>query len=106
MPMRSGWKIAGALALVLLLAACVAGSEESHHAAASGWVSQLFLGFWHGIIGPFMLIVEVVNVFRPHTLPWTVHFYETAGTGVAYDVGFYFGLLGGPGAILGGWSRR
>jgi hypothetical protein len=25
---------------------------------------------------------------------------------VAYDVGFYFGLLGGPGVLLGGWSRR
>ncbi len=104
--MRSGLKIAGAIGLVLLLAACVAGSPESHHAAAGGALSQLLLGFWHGIIGPFMLIVEVVNAIRPHTLPWTVHFYETACTGIAYDIGFYFGLLSGPGAILGGWRRR
>jgi len=104
--MRSGLKIAGAIGLVLLLAACVAGSAESHQAAAGGALSQLLLGFWHGLIGPFMLIVEVVNAIRPHTLPWAVHFYETAGTGIAYDIGFYFGLLGGPGAILGGWSRR
>ena len=104
--MRSGLKIAGALAFVLLLAACVAGSAESHHAAAGGWISQLFLGLWHGILAPFMLIVSVVNAVRPRTLPWTVHMYETAGTGIAYDVGFYFGVLGGPGAVLGGWSRR
>src|SRR5579862_4806318 len=98
--MRSGLKIAGALAFVLLLAACVAGSAELHHAAAGGWLSQLFLGLWHGILAPFMLIVSVVNAVRPHTLPWTVHMYETAGTGIAYDVGFYFGVLGGPGAVL------
>jgi hypothetical protein len=104
--MRSGWKIAGALTLVLLLAACVAGSDESHHAAAAGLVSQLFLGFWHGIISPFMLIVEVVNMIRPHTLPWNVHMFETAGTGVPYDVGFYFGLLSGPGAAWGASRRR
>ncbi len=103
--MRTSLKIAGALAVVLLLAACVAGSAESHQAAAGGPVSQLCLGFWHGMISPFMLIVEVVNAFRPHTLPWTVHMFETAGTGVAYDVGFYFGLLSGPGAAWG-WSRR
>jgi hypothetical protein len=104
--MRAGLKIAGILVLLCLLAACVAGSAESHHAAASGWISQLFLGFWQGILAPFMLVAEVVNVVRPNTLPWSVHMYETAGTGIAYDVGFYFGVLGGPGAILGGWSRR
>jgi len=103
---RASLKIAGALALVLLLAACVAGSEESHRAVAGGWVSQLFLGFWHGMISPFMLIVEVVNTIRPHTLPWTVRMFETAGTGVPYDVGFYFGLLSGPGAAWGASRRR
>jgi len=104
--MRAALKIGGALLLVLVLAACVAGSEESHRAAAGGALSQLLLGFWHGIIGPFMIIVEVVNAIRPHTRPWTVHFYETSGTGIAYDIGFYFGLIGGPGAIIGRWARR
>jgi hypothetical protein len=102
---RASLKTAGAVALVLLLSACVAGSAESHQAASGGLVSQLFLGFWHGMISPFMLIVEVVNTFRPHTLPWTVRMFETQGTGAAYDVGFYFGLLSGPGAAWG-WSRR
>lgn len=99
-------KIAGLLLVVLALSACVAGSEESHHAAAGGLLSQLLLGFWHGIIGPVTLVVEVINHFAPHALPWQLHLYESTGTGWAYDVGFYFGLLGGPGAVLGGWSRR
>jgi hypothetical protein len=92
--------------LLLGLSACVAGSEESHHAAAGGLLSQILLGFWQGIIAPATLLVEVINHFAPKALPWQLHMYETAGTGWAYDVGFYFGLLGGPGAVLGGWSRR
>ena len=42
-------KIAGLMLVVLALGACVAGSEEAHHAAAGGLLSQLLLGFWHGI---------------------------------------------------------
>ncbi len=99
-------KLAGLTIVVLALGACAAGSDASHHAAAGGMVSQLFLGLWHGIIAPVALVVEVVNVLSPHTLPWQMRLYEASGTGVAYDVGFYFGILGGPGLILGGWSRR
>jgi hypothetical protein len=99
-------KLAAVALLALALAACVAGSAEAQHAEAGGWIGQLLLGFWHGIIGPFMLIVEVVNAIAPHALPWTVRMYEPGATSVAYDVGFYFGLLGGPGAIFGGWRRR
>jgi hypothetical protein len=99
-------KVAGLMLVVLALSACVAGSEESHHAAAGGLLSQLLLGFWQGIIAPATLLVEVINHFAPHALPWQLHMYETTATGWAYDVGFYFGLLGGPGAVLGGWSRR
>ncbi len=99
-------RIAGLVAIALALVACAAGSDASHHAAAGGLVSQLFLGLWHGIIAPVALLVEVVNLLSPHTLPWQMRLYEPSGTGVAYDVGFYFGLLGGPGVVLGGWSRR
>ena len=99
-------KVAGLTLAVLALGACAAGSDASHHAAAGGMVSQLFLGLWHGIIAPVALLVEVVNVLSPHTLPWQLRLYEPSGTGVAYDVGFYFGILGGPGMILGGWSHR
>jgi hypothetical protein len=99
--------MAGLLGVLLLaLSACVAGSEESHHAAAGGLISQGLLGLWQGIIAPATLLVEVINHFAPKALPWQLHMYETTGTGWAYDIGFYFGLLGGPGAVLGGWSRR
>ena len=96
-------KIAAAGVALLALAACVAGSPDAAHAAAGGWVSQFFLGLWHGLIGPVTLIVEVINRFAPHLLPWKTHLYETGASGVAYDAGFYFGLAGSPVVI---WSRR
>src|ERR1700761_1249478 len=86
----------GAVCLVLSLAACAAGSGESQHAASGGIIAQLLLGFWHGLIAPVMLIVEVIDKFAPHLLPWSVRIYEARGTGVIYDVGFYFGLVGSP----------
>lgn len=99
-------KTAGAVAILLALTACVAGSAESGHAAGGGLISQLLLGFWHGLIAPLMLLVEVVDKFAPHLLPWTVRFYETKATGPAYDVGFYLGLVGSPLVIGSRWRRR
>jgi len=94
-------------ALILLtLSACVAGSAESQHAAAGGLLSQFLLGFWHGLIAPVTLIVEVINRLAPHVLPWRVHLYEARDTAVPYDVGFYVGLVGSPLIIGRGWSRR
>jgi hypothetical protein len=93
----------GLAGLALALAACAAGSAESQHAASGGVLSQLLLGFWHGLIAPVMLIIEVIDKFAPHLLPWDVKFYESRGTGVVYDVGFYFGLVGSPLIV---WSRR
>ena len=87
----------------LLLAGCVAGSAESQHAATGGALSQALLGFWHGVIAPATLVVEIVDHFAPHALPWTAHLYEAQGTGVAYDIGFYLGLAGGPSMVF---SRR
>jgi hypothetical protein len=69
-------------------------------------LSQFLLGLWHGVIAPIMLILEVINRLAPHVLPWTVRFYESEGTGVVYDVGFYIGLGGGPLAIGSGWRNR
>jgi hypothetical protein len=99
---------AAAVGLIVLLAltACVAGSQESQHAAAGGMLSQLLLGLWHGVIAPVTLIVEVINHFAPHLLPWTVRLYEAKDTGTAYDVGFYLGLAGSPIIIRTGWSGR
>jgi hypothetical protein len=96
-------KIAAAGVVLLTLAACVAGSPDAAHAATGGWVSQLLLGLWHGLIGPVTLLVEIINRFAPHLLPWKTHIYETKATGVAYDVGFYLGLAGTPVVV---WSRR
>jgi hypothetical protein len=103
---KRGLLVAGTIVLVLALGACVAGSAESGHAASGGLLSQILLGFWHGLIAPVMLIIEVIDRFLPHLLPWSVRFYESRGAGVAYDVGFYFGLVGSPLIIGAGWSRR
>jgi hypothetical protein len=99
-------RIAGAAVVVLALSACVAGSGESAHAASGGVLSQLLLGFWHGVIAPVTLIGEIINRFAPNALPWRVHLYETKAVGVAYDLGFYLGLAGGPTVIGSRWSRR
>ncbi len=109
-PMKKRMKPAltvGLAAVALLaLSACVAGSAESQHAASGGLLSQLLLGFWHGVIAPVTLIVEIVNRLAPHALPWRLHLYEARDTGVAYDVGFYLGLVGSLIVIGGRWSRR
>jgi len=94
--------IAGGL---LALTACVAGSSESQHAASAGWLSQLLLGVWHGLIAPVTLIVELINRFAPHLLPWSARMYEAKSAGALYDLGFYFGLAGSPVVVLRGWSR-
>ena len=52
------------------------------------------------------LIVEVVNHFAPHLLPWTLHMYEPRDTAMWYDLGFYAGLAGSPTFVWRGWSRR
>jgi hypothetical protein len=104
--MKRALTIVGLIALGLVLAACAAGSGESEHAASGGVLSQLLLGFWHGLIAPVMLIIEVVDKFAPHLLPWNVKFYEARGTGMVYDIGFYFGLVGSPLLAHTGWSRR
>jgi hypothetical protein len=105
-PLRRRLAIAGAAILVLALGACAAGSGASEHAASGGLLAQLLLGFWHGLIAPLMLIIEVIDHFAPHLLPWSVRFYETRGTGFAYDIGFYFGLVGSPVFAGARWSRR
>lgn len=85
-----------AIAACFVLAACAAGSAESHHAASGGVLSLFLLGLWHGIIAPLTLLVEIINRFAPHVLPWTARFYETQGNTVVYDIGFYLGLVGSP----------
>ena len=88
--------VGGAAALLLLLAGCAAGTHDASQAASAGLVSQLVLGFWHGIIAPLTLLVEVIRRFLPGVIPWPWHMFETGSTSVPYDVGFYFGITSGP----------
>jgi hypothetical protein len=103
--MKPPVRIVAALGLALGLAACVAGSGDSAHAASGGLVSQFLLGFWHGLIGPLTLLVEVIDRVLPHLLPWRAHLYETKAAGAAYDLGFYIGLGGSPLIIMRRWRR-
>ncbi len=102
----SSWLgVAACLVLCLTLGACVAGSAESHHSAASGAIGQALLGFWHGLIAPMTLLVEIVNHLAPHLLPWKTRLFEPDGTGVLYDIGFYLGLAGSPVIVARRFSR-
>jgi hypothetical protein len=104
--MKQPAKIAVAALALAALGACVAGSPESQHAAAGGLVSQLVLGFWHGLIAPVTLIIEIINRLAPNLLPWSVRLYEAKNASVPYDVGFYLGLAGGPSVVWTRWRRR
>ena len=104
---RTRWPVwVWPIAACLLLGACVAGSADASRAAGGGDIPLLLLGLWHGIIGPVMLIVELINRFAPHLLPWTVRFYEPHANSALYDLGFYLGLAGSPVLVGSRWSRR
>ena len=91
------------MALAVTLSACAAGSPDAAAAAGGGPISQLILGFWHGIIAPITLIIELIHRFLPGVLNLNWHMYETAGASVPYDVGFFFGLGGGPTVLFSRW---
>ena len=103
--MRRG-EIAAVLFFLLMFSACAAGSGEAHHAAMGGPIAQFLLGLWHGAIAPLMLVVELVNRFKPGFLPWTVRFYEARDTLAEYDLGFYIGLSASPIFAWSRWPRR
>jgi hypothetical protein len=94
-------------ALALLgLTACVATSAASVEAAQGGTLSEVMLGFWHGMIAPVTLIGEIVDAVAPSLLPWSFRVYETQNTGVLYDVGFFVGLFAGPSLFWTSSRRR
>ena len=99
---QSAGRVAIAAVLLCGLTACAAGSAESHHAVESGLLYQVILGFWHGLIAPITLIVEIIRKLAPGSIPLPWRLYELKNTSVAYDVGFYLGLAGGPITI---WHR-
>jgi hypothetical protein len=91
--------------LVLGLSACTAGSTDAQQAAQSGGVSVFALGFWHGLIAPITLLVEVINEFATGALPWAPRMYQEGG-GVVYDLGFFIGIIAGPSILWTGSLRR
>ena len=97
-------KLVLASLLLASLAGCAAGSTEAHVTASSGLIGQFVLGLWHGFIAPLALIAEVINYFAPHVLPWHPKLFES-GAGIAYDIGFYITVSGGPHIVIGGWRR-
>ena len=97
---------AASVVLLLTVSACAAGTDASHHAVQNGVLSQLLLGFWHGVIAPITLIGEIINKLSPGSLPWTFGFYEGRGTSVLYDVGFFVGIFVGPSGVWTGATRR
>ena len=98
--------LAAIAALGLFLAACAAGGVESGQTARQGMFALFLLGFWHGIIAPFTLLVEVLHKLWPHTIHWTIRLYETRANSAAYDLGFFLGLGGGPVIVIRRWRER
>lgn len=104
--MKKEFSIATVVVLSIAMAACAAGGVESGQAAHQGMLLQFLLGIWHGIIAPVTLLVEVLHKLWPHTVPWAIRLYETRADSVAYDVGFFLGLGGGPVIVVRrGWRR-
>lgn len=99
-------KVATGAVLLATLAACAAGSDAAHQAVQGGAASALVVGFWHGLIAPITLLVEVLNALTPGTIAWTPRFYETGGANVFYDVGFFVGVIAGPSILWTGLLRR
>jgi hypothetical protein len=94
--MKQAPRIALVLIVTMALAACAAGSPQSVQATGGGPIALLALGVWHGIIAPITLIVEILNKFAPGLVPVHWRMYETGASSALYDLGFYFGLAGGP----------
>jgi hypothetical protein len=100
--MKRFYQIAVFAVVAASLAACAAGSPDARQAAAGGPIPELILGFWHGLIAPITLIVEIIHRYVPGVLPFSWRMYQ-GEAGVPYDIGFYVGLAGGPSFIF---SRR
>lgn len=106
MKMKLVVQVVASVALLLTASACAAGTEASQQAAQNGELPRLLLGFWHGVIAPFTLIGEIINIFAPGSLPWSFSFYESRNTNVLYDIGFFIGILVGPYSVWTGVTRR
>ena len=89
--------LAGAVVVVVLLAACAAGPNEAANGANE---AGFWLGLWHGFIAPIAFIVSLFND--------SVGIYEVDNKGGWYDFGFLLGVsifFSSGGAGAGGRSR-
>jgi hypothetical protein len=103
--LKQGGKYAVFTLLLLGLCACAAGSNDAQQASQAGGLSVFVLGFWHGLIAPLTLLVEVINEFATGALPWSPRMYQE-GAGVVYDIGFFIGIIAGPSILWTGSLRR
>ena len=79
--------------LLLLIAACAAGTNTAVEDSGAGF----WLGFWHGIIIPVTFVISLFND--------NVNIYEVNNNGNWYDFGFMLGIAGPFSGIAGGSSR-
>ena len=104
--MTNATRVSAIVVLAIALAACAAGGVESAETTHQGMFALFLLGVWHGIIAPITLLVEVLHKLWPHAVHWTIRLYETRANSVAYDLGFFFGLGGGPVIVVRRWRDR
>ncbi|HOX91983.1 MAG TPA: hypothetical protein PLC54_03610 [Spirochaetales bacterium] len=85
-----------AILCLVALSSCLPGDGKNNVAKPAGF----FTGFWHGLIAPISLIVQIFNK--------AIRVYEQANTGFWYDLGFWIALSGGAGgsAVSVRYSRR
>jgi len=85
------------LIIALILISCTAGPNELvKEKDKDGDIAGFFMGFWHGLICIFTLIISIFTD--------KVNIYEVHNIGFWYDLGF----LLGAGTLTGGtlWSRK
>jgi hypothetical protein len=94
-------KIAAALALVVLVAACAAGvNPAAYHPDQGGNIAGFFSGFWHGLIVWFAFFFTLFTD--------SVSIYDANNNGGWYDFGYLLGLscsLGGGTTVIVRASR-
>ena len=83
-----------AVAVLLLLGACAAGTNPAVNSSGAGF----WQGLWQGFIIP---VTFVISLFNDH-----VNIYEVQNNGNWYDFGFVLGLTFPYGAAGGGAARR
>lgn len=69
----------------LMLVSCLPGDGKNTAAKSAGF----FTGFWHGIVAPVSLVVQIFNP--------DIRVYEPLNTGFWYDLGFWLAISGGAG---------